>query len=359
MGEKMFVEGNEAIGWGAIAAGCLHFFGYPITPQNEITEFFARELPKRGGCFVQSEAEFASIALLYGGASTGVRAMTSTASPGWSLMQEGISCLANAELPCVIVDVQRGGPGQGSVTHSQMDYFSATRGGGHGGYKTIVLAPHSVQESHDLMQLAFYLADKYRNPVVVLSDGVLGRTMESLEMKTLDFGPLPEKDWAVKGSAEKGGLQSRIICAQGTTDFPPYVTVLERYSKKWEEMRDNEVRYEAYQADEAALLLVAFGYVARSCKEAVNMARSQGLKLGLIRPITLWPFPYHEIRKRGLKGANFLVVEDNLGQMVDDVRLGLEGKAEVHFLGALARHVPTSLGMIMPDRVLEEAKSLL
>jgi len=359
MGEKIFVEGNEAIGWGAIAAGCLHFFGYPITPQNEITEFFARELPKRGGCFVQSEAEFASIALLYGGASTGVRAMTSTASPGWSLMQEGISCMVNAELPCVIVDVQRGGPGQGTVTHSQMDYLSATRGGGHGGYKTIVLAPHSVQESHDLMQLAFCLADKYRNPVVVLSDGVLGRTMESLEMKTLEFGPLPRKDWAVKGTAEKAGVRSAVICAQGTTDWPPYVTMLERFGKKWDQMRDNEVRYEAYQADDAVLLLVAFGYVARSCKEAVNMARSQGLKVGLLRPITMWPFPYEVIRNRALEGVKFLVVEDNLGQMVDDVRLGVEGKAEVHFLGALARHVPTSLGMIMPETVLEEVERLL
>jgi len=359
MGEKIFVEGNEAIGWGAIAAGCLHFFGYPITPQNEIIEFFARELPKRGGCFVQSEAEFASIALLYGGASTGVRAMTSTASPGWSLMQEGISCLANAELPCVIVDVQRGGPGQGTVTHSQMDYLSATREGGHGGYKNIVLAPHSVQESYDLMQLAFYLADKYRNPVVVLTDGVLGRTMETLEMKTLAFGPLPEKNWAVKGSAEKGGRRGAIICAHGTTDFPPYITVLERYDKKWQEMRDNEVRYEAYRAEDAALILVAFGYLARSCKEAVNMARSQSLKVGLIRPITLWPFPYHEIHKKALEGAKFLVVEDNLGQMTDDVRLGVAGKAEVHFLGALARHVPTSLGMVMPDRVLEEVQRLL
>jgi len=359
MGEKIFVEGNEAIGWGAIAAGCLHFFGYPITPQNEIIEFFARELPKRGGCFVQSEAEFASIALVYGGASTGVRAMTSTASPGWSLMQEGISCMVNAELPCVIVNVQRGGPGQGTVTHSQMDYLSATRGGGHGGYKTTVLAPHSVQECYDLMQLAFYLADKYRNPVVVLSDGVLGRMMESMELRTLEFGPLPEKDWAVKGSAQRGGVGGAIICAQGTTDWPPYVTVLERYAKKWDQMRDNEVRYEAYRADDAALLLVAFGYVARSCKEAVNMARSRGLKVGLLRPITLWPFPYEVIRKRAVDGVKFLVVEDNLGQMVDDVRLAVEGKAEVHFLGVLARHVPTSLGMIMPDRVLEEVERLL
>ncbi len=359
MDEKIFVEGNEAIGWGAIAAGCLHFFGYPITPQNEITEFFARELPKRGGCFVQSEAEFASIALLYGGASTGVRAMTSTASPGWSLMQEGISCMVNAELPCVIVDVQRGGPGQGTVTHSQMDYFSATRGGGHGGYKTIVLAPHSVQECHDLMQLAFYLADKYRNPVVVLSDGVLGRTMESLEMRTLDFGPLPQKDWAIRGSAQREGVGGAIICAQGTTDWPPYVTVLERYAQKWAQIRENEVRREAYKADDASLLLVAFGYVARSCKEAVNMARSQGLKVGLLRLITLWPFPSEAVRKKALDGAKFLVVEDNLGQMVDDVRLAVEGKAAVHSLGTLARHVPTSLGMIMPDRVLEEVQRLL
>ncbi|MDY6907270.1 MAG: 3-methyl-2-oxobutanoate dehydrogenase subunit VorB [Chloroflexota bacterium] len=355
---KVLVGGNEAIGWGALAAGCLHYFGYPITPQNEVVEFFARELPPRGGCFVQSEAESSSIALLYGGASTGVRAMTSTASPGWSLMQEGISCMANAELPCVIVDVQRGGPGQGTVTHSQMDYLSATRGGGHGGYKSIVLAPSSVQECHDLVQLAFYLADRYRNPVIVLSDGVLGRTMESLDRRTLEFGPLPPKDWAVRGSAQNGGARSVVVCAQGTADFPPYGVVLERLGNKWQAMAE-EARFEAYRADDAELLLVAFGYVARSCKEAVNMARAEGLKVGLLRPVTLWPFPCGEVGARARGGARFLVVEDNLGQMVDDVRLGAEGQAPVHFLGALARHVNTSLGMLMPERVLEEVKRLL
>ncbi|MFQ5827324.1 MAG: 3-methyl-2-oxobutanoate dehydrogenase subunit beta, partial [Dehalococcoidia bacterium] len=190
--ERILVQGNEAVGLGAVAAGCTGFFGYPITPQNEITEWFAREMPKRGGVFVQPQSETGSINMLYGGAATGLRVMTSTSSPGWGLMQEGMSCLANAELPCVVVLVQRAGPGQGTTRTAQTDYLSATRGGGQGGYKTIVLAPASVQENCDLVQLAFHLADKYRNPVVVLTDAVIGQMAEPLETRTLDFGPLPE-----------------------------------------------------------------------------------------------------------------------------------------------------------------------
>src|SRR3972149_12276761 len=200
---KLLVRGNEAVGWGALMADCAAFFGYPISPQNETIEWFAREFPKRGKVFVQSQCETGSINMLYGGAATGVRCMTSTSSPGWGLMQETMSHLANAELPCVVVLVQRGGPGQGTTRHAQMDYLSATRCGGPGGYKTIVLAPASVQETHDLMQLAFYLADKYRNLVVVLTEALTGQVSEPLELRTLDFGPLPQQDWAVLGTGQR------------------------------------------------------------------------------------------------------------------------------------------------------------
>lgn len=364
MPEKILVQGNEAIGWGAINAGCRHFFGYPITPQNEITEFFARELPARGGDYVQSESEAASVAMLYGAAAAGVRAITSTAGPGWGLMQEGLSHLANAELPCVIVNTQRGGPGQGTTRHAQMDYLSATRGGGQGGYKMIVLAPASVQECHDLVQFAFYLADKYRNPVVVLSDGILGQMAEPLEMKTIDFAPLPKKDWAIEAIGQRTGRVSNFVsCGQGgVIPVPPYTSYfvfLKQLDEKYHNITTAEVRYETYRADDARLLLVAYGSTARVCQEAVDMARTEGLRVGLFRPITLWPFPYDIVNRRAAQGTDFLVVEDSLGQMVDDVRFAVEGKAQVHFLGILARHLPTDGGMLFPDRVLEEIKKVM
>jgi len=363
MAERMLVQGNEAVGWGAVSAGCLYFFGYPITPQNEIPEWFARELPKRGGVFVQSESETGSINMLMGGASTGVRCMTSTSSPGWGLMQEGISSISAAELPCVVVLVQRGGPGGGSIRHSQMDYMAVTRGGGGGGYKNIVLAPASVQEVHDLMQLAFYLADKYLNQVVVLSDGIIGQIAELMEVKTIDFGPLPEKDWAVRSiGRQKDGKRRMISHGKGVIAGPPYFTYiayLDHLKEKYQQMADAEVRYESYQTDDAKLILVAYGYVARVSKEAVNMARDQGLKVGLIRPITLWPFPYQQIREKAQLGCNFLVAEDSMGLLVEDVRIGVEGKAEVNLLDISARHMPTDGGMILPGRVLQEIRRVL
>ena len=362
MTEKIFVQGNEAVGWGALCADCGAFFGYPISPQNEIPEWFAREFPKRGKVFIQSYAETGSINMLQGGAATGARVMTSTSSPGWALMQEGMSHIAAADLPCVIVLVQRGGPGLGSIRHSQMDYISATRGGGHGGYKNIVLAPASVQETHDLVQMAFYLADKYRNPVIVLSDGILGLIAEPLEVKTIDFGPLPEKDWALKGREKHpDGVRRMITSGKGVMAFPypNYVTYLDHLREKYQQMADSELRYEAYQVEDAELVLVAYGYSARVSKEAVNMARAQGLKAGLVRPITLWPFPYQVLREKAALGCKFLVVEDSLGLMIDDVHLGVQGQAEVHLLDMRARHIPTDGGMLLPSRVLKEIKELL
>ncbi|RLC94808.1 MAG: 3-methyl-2-oxobutanoate dehydrogenase subunit beta [Chloroflexi bacterium] len=363
MTDRMLVQGNEAVGWGALVAECDGFFGYPITPQNEITEFFAREMPKRGKVFVQSQSETGSIMMVFGGAAAGFRVMTSTSSPGWSLMQEGMSHLATAELPCVVVLVQRGGPGQGSIRHAQMDYLCVTRTGGGGGYKNIVLAPASVQETHDLVQMAFYLADKYSNPVVVLLDAILGLVAETLEFKKLDFGPLPEKAWAVRGRDIQEDKGRRYIhtypgAAPPPRGYPNYVSWLEHIGQKYQQMKDSEVRYETYRTDDAELLLVAYGYVSRVCKEAVNSARAEGRKVGLIRPITLWPFPSQVLSEKADQGCRFLVIEDSLGQMVDDVKMAVLGRAEVNFMGVLSRHIPTDGGMILPGRVLQEIRRL-
>lgn len=360
MAERILAEGNEAMGWGALSADCHCYFGYPITPQNEIIEFLAREMPKRGKIFLQSQCETATINMLFGAAACGVRAMTSTSSPGWGLMQEGMSQLAAARLPCVVVLVQRVGPGVQRLTHSQQDYNSATRGGGGGGYRTIVLAPASVQESHDLVQLAFYLADKYRNPVVVLSDGLMGHVTEPLELKKLEFGPLPAKDWGV---ARHGRHDDGKHVAFGASYNPlkgeSFVSYLVDMREAYKQIGATEVRYEEYKTEDADLVLVAYGYCARVSEEAVDDARSEGLKVGLLRPITLWPFPSQAIRDQAEQGRRFIVVEDSMGQMVDDVRIAVESKAEVHLVDATFRHVTSEDGMIMPTRILEEIRRLV
>ncbi len=360
MTEKVLITGNDAVGWGAVNADCTQFYGYPITPQNEIPAWFAREMPKHGGVFVQSQSEVGSINLVFGASVAGARTMTSTSSPGWSLMQEGLSHMAFAELPAVILLVQRGGPGAGSIRHAQMDYLSVTRCGGHGGYKTIVLAPSSVQEIHDLMQTAFYLSDKYRNPVIVMTDAVLGQMMELIEDKRLDFPALPAKDWALSGGANHpGGAWQEVHCSQGIITPAIYLESLQHLFDKYQTITDTEVMYEAYQADDAELLLVAYGYVARVCREAVAAARADGLKVGLIRPITLWPFPKDVLREKAESSVRFLVVEDSPGQMIDDVRLSVEGRSKIDFLGMFARHVGSDFGLLLPDRVLAEIKKVL
>ncbi|MEK7847561.1 MAG: 3-methyl-2-oxobutanoate dehydrogenase subunit VorB [Chloroflexota bacterium] len=361
MAERMLIQGNEAIGYGAVSAGCVTFFGYPITPQNEVTEWFAREMPKREGVFIQPHSESGSINMLYGGAATGLRCLTSTSSPGWGLMQETMSHMANAELPAVIVLVQRGGPGQGTTQHAQMDYLSATRCGGPGGYKNIVLAPASVAENCDFVQLAFHLADKYRNPVVVLTDAIIGQMAEPVEIRSLDFGPLPPKDWAIGGKGRRPDRKRRFIqCGQGQISaepYPNYLTFIRALDAKIRRMQ-SEVRFESYLMDDARLVVVAYGYVARVAKEAVNLARREGLRVGLLRPITVWPFPYEPLRARAEAGAVFLAVEDSLGQLVEDVRLGVDGRAPIHFLGMLERHDPTGAGMLLPGRLLQEIKKI-
>ena len=362
MSEKIFVMGNEAMGWGALAAGCEGFFGYPITPQNEATEWFAREFPPRGRVFIQTSSETASINWLYGGASIGARVITSTSSPGWSLMQETLSHMANTELPCVVVLVQRGGPGQGTTRHAQMDYASVTRGGCHGGYRNIVLAPASVQEVHDLVQLAFHLADKYRNPVIVLSDGIIGTAMEPLELRTLDFGPLPEKDWALRGKGrQKDGNRRLLTPGQGlipTPRNPSYGALLHTLNDKFGQMTAQEVRYEATQLEDAELVLVAYGYSARVSLQALGWARSEGLKVGMIRPITAWPFPTEAIREQAGRGVRFLVVEDSLGQLVADVEAAVQGRTVIQLVNALERHELMEGGAIYPEKVLERIRGL-
>jgi 2-oxoglutarate ferredoxin oxidoreductase subunit alpha len=271
--------------------------------------------------------------------------------------------MVDAELPAVIVLVQRGGPGQGTTRQAQMDYFTATRGGGQGGYKNIVLCPASVQGTHDLVQLAFFLADKYRNPVVVLTDAVIGVTAENLEVRRIDFGSLPAKDWAVRGLENQTDGQRRLLtCSQGygpTLTYPTFLSLLTALDRKYEMITEAELRYETHQVDDAELILVAYGYPSRVCHEALEMARDEELKVGLIRLITAWPFPYQVVREKAQKGSKFLVVEDSLGQMVEDVKLGVEGKSEVYFLGTFARHLPTETGLIFPERVVEEIRRIL
>jgi 2-oxoglutarate ferredoxin oxidoreductase subunit alpha len=356
LSQKVFIPGYEAIGRSSLDAGCLHFFGYPITPQNEITEFFASELPKRGGRFLQAESESAVGAMLFGAAATGVRVMTSTSSPGWGLMQETLSHISWCDLPCLVVHVQRGGPGQGTTRHAQTDYLSATRGG-YGGYKSIVLAPAYVQECYDFVQLGFYLADKYRILVVILTDGLVIQFREQVECNVPVFEPLPPKDWILNGPAKKGGRWNYVISAKGNF-MENYKPMWDALDKKYQLITANEVRYETIQADDATLLLVAHGYVARCCMAALEMARDRGLKVGLIRPITLWPFPYDIIKQKASQGCKFLVIEDNMGQMTEDVRLGAEGQGEIHFLGLQSRHRAGEMGMIFPDPILEEVCKL-
>jgi len=356
MVEKVLISGNEAIGYGAIYADCTHYFGYPITPQNELIEFMAREFPKLGRTFVQAESEFASINMVCGAAATGRRAMTSTSSTAFSLMQEGISGIAAMELPCLIVDVQRGGPGAGSTQHSQMDYLLATRGG-HGGYKNIVLAPFSVQEGFELTQLAFYLADKYRIHVILLSDGILGQMYESVSLEKHEFPSLPEKTWAVKGSATNNCQRKFIHNSPGI--IGSYYDYMKRSKEKYDKITENEVRYSSYEIEDAEIILISYGSTARIVMEAVQKARKEGIKAGLFRPVTLWPFPREHLYKLADKTNKFLVVEDCMGQMVEDVELALQGKAKIDLVSSLDRNLPTGSGMIISTKVLEKIKNML
>jgi 2-oxoglutarate ferredoxin oxidoreductase subunit alpha len=347
VGKRLFMKGNEALAYGAIKAGCRYYFGYPITPQNDIPEYFSRHMSKAEGCFIQAESEVASINMILGASAGGARAMTSSSSPGVSLMQEGISYLAGCELPAVIVNVTRSGPGLGGISASQGDYFQATRGGGHGDYRTIVLAPHSVQEMHDLAMLAFDLADLYRNPLVILADAVLGQMHETLEDRPYRAPDLPSKNWALTGaSGRKPNLIKSLYLKEGEMEKHNW-----KLFEKYQGMK-KETRYEISRAEDARMIVAAFGTSARVAKTAIQIARDQGLKVGLFRPITLYPFPDQALLdlSRGVK--KFLSVEMNTGQMVEDVKLSVARDADVHFHG----HPPGSPPD--PEEVFEAIKKV-
>ena len=334
MAERVLMTGNEALGEGAIRAGCDCYFGYPITPQNELTAYMAQNMLAKDRVFIQSESELAAINMVFGAATTGARAMTSSSSPGISLKQEGISYLAATCLPAVIVNVMRAGPGLGDITPSQADYFQATRGGGHGDYRTIVLAPATVQEMHDFAVLAFDLADKYRNPVLILADGRLGQMMEPLVLSETEHNR-PDKPWALGDSAGRKKRTIRSYYAGRVEDNNI------RIQQKLRQVERDEVRSEAYLLDDAEIMLVAYGTSARLSRGAVDVVRAEGVKAGLLRPQTLYPFPSDAIRSHLDHVKHVLTVEMSGGQMLEDVKLAVDGRAPTHLHGRMGGGVPS------------------
>lgn len=338
MAERVMMKGNEAIAEGAIRAGCRFFAGYPITPQNEVPEYMSRRMPEVGGVFIQAESEVSAINMVYGAAGAGARAMTSSSSPGVSLKMEGISYAAGSELPCVIVNVSRGGPGLGGLTPSQADYFQATKGGGHGDYRLVVFAPASVQEIIDLMYQAFVTADKYRNPAMVLADGLLGQMMEPVTLPEDRDLKVPAKPWATTGMIN--GKSQSIINSLGLVG-EELEKINVRLQKKYQEIAANEVRFEEEGVKDADLIIVAYGTSARVAKSAIAKAQAQGKKVGLFRPITLWPFPSKHLSELAKSGKRFLTVEMSAGQMIEDVKLAVNGQAQVDSFGKLNGTIPS------------------
>ena len=342
MSDKILMKGNEAIAEAAIVAGCTHFFGYPITPQNEIPEYMARRMPQIGGCFLQAESEISAINMVYGAAGVGARVMTSSSSPGISLKQEGISYIAGAQLPCVIVNMVRGGPGLGGIQPAQSDYFQSVKGGGHGDYRLIVLAPSSIQEACTLTQYAFDMADHYRNPVLVLGDGMLGQMMEPASMqKEQPLYPAADKsEWAAQGW--DGKSRKRAIINSLVIDPLKLEKHNEMLQAKYVAMQ-KEVRFEEVNTEDAEIIVAAYGTMARIVLGAVRRLRAKGAKVGLIRPITLWPFPTEVFAKAAEKSCvkRFLSVEMSAGQMVEDVRLAVAGRKPVSFYGRTGGSIPT------------------
>lgn len=333
---KQLMKGNEAIVKSAILSGCRGFYGYPITPASEIAESAALYMPQAGGVFLQAESEVAAINMLYGASSAGVRCMTASSGPGISLMQEGISYMAGAELPCVIADITRGGPGLGNIASEQGDYHQVVKGGGNGNYRTLVLAPHSVQEMADLTALAFELADRYRTPVVILADGFVGQMMEPVEFAEKATAPqLPS--WAVAGTAES---RANMITSlhMGSDDLESHVLALETKYKRAEQ---RETRAENWYTEDAEIVLVGYGIIGRILKAVTADARAMGIKVGLLRPITLYPFPTREFQRLAEHTQSFVVVEMSNGQMLEDVRLALNGMRPVEFLSRVGGNVPS------------------
>lgn len=351
MADKVLMKGNEALAEAAIRSGCRYFFGYPITPQTEVSAYMAKKMPKIGGTFLQAESEVAAINMVYGAGGAGARVMTSSSSPGISLKQEGISYIAGADVPCVIVNIVRGGPGLGGIQPAQSDYYQAVKGGGHGDYHLVVLAPSSIQEMVDLTSDAFDIGDKYRCPVMIMGDGMLGQMMEPVEFKDTDVSSLPEKPWATTGTdmkRKRNVINSLFIDPKDLEDL-----VIER-EKKYAEIAKNEVRYEAVNTEDADIVLVAYGTTSRIAKTAMAKAKELGINVGIIRPITLWPFPYEAFEKALSNGKkkSFLTVEMSTGQMLDDVKIAVNGRADVHFYGRTGGIVPT------PNEILDKIKEI-
>lgn len=343
------MKGNEAIAEAAIEAGCRFYAGYPITPQNEIPEYMSERMPDVNGIFIQAESEIAAINMVYGAAAAGVRAMTSSSSPGISLKQEGLSFLAGAELPALIVNIQRGGPGLGNISGSQADYFQAVKGGGHGDYRLLVLAPHNVQEMWDLTMLAFDKADQYRNPVLILADGILGQMMEPFTPNHHVMPELPKKTWALTGCLNR---QPNVIKTlyMGENELENFNLKMQA---KYDQMRRNEQRSESVDTEDAEVIVVSFGSAARISYSAVTALRREGYKVGLFRPITLFPYPDEALIQLVSQGKKkVLVVELNSGQMIEDVRLAINGKAEVLFYGRPGG------AMIKPNEIYDRIKSI-
>lgn len=346
MSEKVLMKGNEAIAEAAIRAGCLHYFGYPITPQTELAAYMAKRMPKIGGTFLQAESEIAAINMVYGVSSTGKRVMTSSSSPGVSLKQEGISYIAGADLPALIVNVQRGGPGLGGIQPSQSDYFQATKGGGHGDYHLIVLTPASVQEMADLTGLAFDLADKYRMPAMLLADGTMGQMMEPVALPETE-PTLIDKPWAVTGT--KMQRKHNIINSLYLVPEELERTNFERF-ERYKKIEENETRFESFMMDDAEICVVAFGIAARVSRNAVVEARKDGIKVGMIRPITVWPFPKKAIAEAANHVKSFISVELSMGQMIEDIELASQCKVPVVLCNRAGGMIPS------PDEVLDSIK---
>jgi 2-oxoglutarate ferredoxin oxidoreductase subunit alpha len=348
-GEARLMKGNEALAEAAIRADIDAYFGYPITPQSEILEYLEREIPKRHGMVIQAESEVASINMIYGAAGAGARVMTSSSSPGISLMQEGLSYIASAQLPCLVANVVRGGPGLGTIQPSQGDYFQAVKGGGHGDYHLIVLAPASVQEMADFVFDGFRLAEKYRNPAMILTDGALGQMMEKVILPEEGSLEKVETPWATTG---KPPTRDHNIITSLFIQPEKMEEVNHELQEKYKKIQD-EVRFEEIQVDDAEIVLVAFGLSSRICQKSVDLAREKGIKVGLLRPITLYPFPFKRLRELAEQVQFMMSVEMNAGQMVQDVKLAVEGKIPVYFKGRMGGMIPT------PEDVFEEIESIL
>ena len=346
---KILMKGNEAIGKAAMEAGCKYFFGYPITPQNELPEYMSRELPKNGGAFVQAESEVSAINMVYGAAGAGARVMTSSSSPGIALKQEGITYAAGAELPCVVVNIMRGGPGLGGIQPSQSDYFMSTRGGGNGDYRTPVYAPATVQEAVDMVMEAFEVADFYRTPVMVVGDGMICQMMEPVEFNKPKTRELAPKTWASVGTKmerKPNIINSLYLDPKSLEDH------CINLDAKYKEIEKNETAYEMYKTEDAEIVFVAYGTTSRIVKNTIESLREEGIKAGLIRPKTLWPFPFEAFNQIP-EAKNLLTVEMSTGQMVEDVRLAIEGRLPVHFYGRTGGMIPS------PAEIATKAKEIV